>query len=66
MMRPVVNLSTMTVEYIGTLEQLYLNIAVSPETIEEGVGTSTYSNQINLPTNSAIQCKHVKLYGIVT
>lgn len=37
MMRPVVNLKTCTIEYIGTLEQLYLNVAVSPEDIEDGV-----------------------------
>lgn len=37
MMRPVINLSTNTVEYVGSLEQLYLNVAVSPEGIEEGV-----------------------------
>ncbi|XP_068242605.1 DNA-directed RNA polymerase I subunit RPA2 [Palaemon carinicauda] len=34
MMRPVINLSTNTVEYIGTFEQLYLDIAVSPEDCE--------------------------------
>ncbi|KAK3866677.1 hypothetical protein Pcinc_027812 [Petrolisthes cinctipes] len=39
MMRPVVHLDTHTVEYIGTLEQLYLNIAVTPEDIEQGVHT---------------------------
>lgn len=39
MMRPVINLSTNTVEYVGSLEQLYLNVAVSPEGIEEGVHT---------------------------
>lgn len=39
MMRPVVNLTTHTIEYIGTLEQLYLNVAVSPEDIEDGVHT---------------------------
>ncbi|XP_047488694.1 DNA-directed RNA polymerase I subunit RPA2-like [Penaeus chinensis] len=39
MMRPVINLATNTVEYVGTLEQLYLNVAVSPEGIEEGIHT---------------------------
>ncbi|XP_076031533.1 RNA polymerase I subunit Rpl135 [Oratosquilla oratoria] len=37
MMRPVINLSMKTIEYIGTFEQIYLNIAVTPEDIEEGV-----------------------------
>ncbi|XP_045611530.1 DNA-directed RNA polymerase I subunit RPA2 isoform X2 [Procambarus clarkii] len=39
MMRPVINLTTHTIEYIGTLEQLYLNVAVTPEDIKEGVHT---------------------------
>ncbi|KAK8390469.1 hypothetical protein O3P69_010273 [Scylla paramamosain] len=39
MMRPVINLDTRTIEYIGSLEQLYLTVAVSPEEIEEGVHT---------------------------
>ena len=37
MMRPVINLETRTIEYIGSLEQLYLTVAVSPEEIEEEV-----------------------------
>lgn len=39
MLRPVINLDTHTIEYVGTLEQLYLNVAVTPEDIEEGVHT---------------------------
>lgn len=37
MMRPVVNLQHGLIEYVGTLEQLYLNIAVSLDDIEDGV-----------------------------
>lgn len=33
MMRPVRNLSSNTVEYIGTFEQVYLNISVTPKEI---------------------------------
>lgn len=37
MMRPVMNLAAKKVEYIGTFEQIYLNICVTPEEAYEGV-----------------------------
>ncbi|CAL4133379.1 unnamed protein product, partial [Meganyctiphanes norvegica] len=37
MMRPVINLDTKSIEFIGTLEQNFLNVAVSPEQIEDGI-----------------------------
>ncbi|XP_047106984.1 DNA-directed RNA polymerase I subunit RPA2 isoform X1 [Schistocerca piceifrons] len=39
MMRPVINLSTNTLELIGTLEQVYLDICVRPEEAYPGVTT---------------------------
>ena len=38
MMRPVINLSLNTVEMIGTFEQVYLNICVTPKEAHTGVG----------------------------
>lgn len=37
MMRPVMNLAAKKVEYIGTFEQIYLNVCVTPEEAYEGV-----------------------------
>lgn len=37
MMRPVMNLAAKKVEYIGTFEQIYLNICVTPEEAYEGL-----------------------------
>ena len=36
-MRPTINLASGTVEYIGSLEQIYLNIGSCPEDFDEGV-----------------------------
>ncbi|XP_064102895.1 LOW QUALITY PROTEIN: DNA-directed RNA polymerase I subunit RPA2-like [Macrobrachium nipponense] len=53
MMRPVINLSTRTVEYIGTFEQLYMDIAVSPEDYEEGVHTHMEISKTTILSNIA-------------
>lgn len=37
MMRPIMNLAAKNVEYIGTFEQIYLDICVTPEEAYEGV-----------------------------
>jgi hypothetical protein len=37
MMRPVKNLSTNDIEYIGTMEQCYLHVCVKPEEFVENV-----------------------------
>lgn len=37
MMRPVMNLAANKIEYIGTFEQIYLNVCVIPEEAYEGV-----------------------------
>jgi DNA-directed RNA polymerase I subunit RPA2 len=37
MMRPVINLQANEVEYIGTFEQLYLDICIVPEEAYQGV-----------------------------
>ncbi len=37
MMRPVVNLTTNNVEYIGTMEQCYLHVCIKPEEFIENV-----------------------------
>ena len=37
MMRPVMNLAAKKIEYIGTFEQVYLNICVTPEEAYEGL-----------------------------
>nr|XP_012136993.1 PREDICTED: DNA-directed RNA polymerase I subunit RPA2 isoform X3 [Megachile rotundata] len=39
MMRPVMNLASKKIEYIGTFEQVYLNICVTPEEAYEGLTT---------------------------
>ncbi|XP_053642694.2 DNA-directed RNA polymerase I subunit RPA2 isoform X1 [Cherax quadricarinatus] len=51
MMRPVINLQTYTIEYIGTLEQLYLNVAVTPEYIEQGVHTHLEVDKTSIFSN---------------
>ncbi|KAK7070087.1 DNA-directed RNA polymerase I subunit RPA2 [Halocaridina rubra] len=51
MMRPVINLALNAVEYIGTLEQIYLNIAVTPEDLEEGVHTHIERNKTTIFSN---------------
>lgn len=42
MMRPVINLATQKIEYIGTFEQIYMEICVIPEEAYEGVNMYTY------------------------
>lgn len=37
MMRPIMNLAAKNIEYIGTFEQIYLDICVTPEEAYEGV-----------------------------
>ena len=37
LMRPTINLASGTVEYIGSLEQIYLNIGSCPKDFDEGV-----------------------------
>ena len=37
MMRPVKNLSVNKIELVGTFEQVYLNVCVTPEEAYEGV-----------------------------
>lgn len=39
MMRPVINLKANKVEYIGSFEQVYMNICINPEEAYEGVTT---------------------------
>ncbi|XP_042229280.1 DNA-directed RNA polymerase I subunit RPA2-like isoform X2 [Homarus americanus] len=51
MMRPVINLTTYSIEYIGTLEQLYLNVAITPEDIEDGVHTHLEVDKTSLFSN---------------
>ncbi|XP_077978209.1 DNA-directed RNA polymerase I subunit RPA2-like [Glandiceps talaboti] len=48
MMRPVVNLVTNTQEMIGTFEQVYMNIAVIPEEINEGLTTHVELSETTL------------------
>ena len=38
MMRPVLNLSLNVIEFIGTFEQVYLSVCVTPKEAYEGVG----------------------------
>ena len=37
MMRPVINIAERAIEYIGSFEQLYLNISTCPEEIDPEV-----------------------------
>lgn len=37
MMRPVMNLQSGTIEFVGTFEQMYLNIAISVDQIQKEV-----------------------------
>lgn len=53
MMRRVMNLSTKQVELIGTLEQVYLNICVSPEEAYTGLTTHQELNKISFLSNLA-------------
>ena len=41
MMRPVCNLATNTVESIGSLEQVYMDIAVEPSEVHKNVSPSS-------------------------
>ncbi|XP_070550165.1 DNA-directed RNA polymerase I subunit RPA2-like [Ptychodera flava] len=48
LMRPVLNLVTNTTEMIGTFEQVYMNIAVNPHEIHEGLTTHMELNENSL------------------
>ncbi len=43
MMRPVINLQVNEIEYIGTFEQLYLDICIIPEEAYPGVRNNIFS-----------------------
>jgi len=53
MMRPVFNLSVRAVELIGTFEQVYMNISITPEEAHEGITTHQELNQIGFLSNLA-------------
>ena len=53
MMRPVFNLSAQAVELIGTFEQVYMNISITPEEAHEGLTTHQELNQIGFLSNLA-------------
>ncbi|XP_029831423.2 DNA-directed RNA polymerase I subunit RPA2 [Ixodes scapularis] len=48
MMRPVLNVATGTVEWIGTFEQVHLNISVIPDEAHEGVTTHQELRQTSM------------------
>jgi DNA-directed RNA polymerase I subunit RPA2 len=53
MMRPVWNLSTKSVEYVGTFEQVYLDICVAPEEFYKGVTTHQELSKLTFLSNLA-------------
>ncbi|XP_059618200.1 DNA-directed RNA polymerase I subunit RPA2 [Phlebotomus argentipes] len=53
MMRPVVNLMVNKVEYVGTFEQVYMEIAVCPEEIYPGITTHMELSKTSFLSNLA-------------
>lgn len=48
MMRPVKNLKANKIEYIGSFEQVYMNICIDGEEAYEGVSKFTFHLNLNL------------------
>ncbi|XP_015599318.1 DNA-directed RNA polymerase I subunit RPA2 [Cephus cinctus] len=53
MMRPVLNLAVKKIEYIGTFEQIYMNICVTPEEAYNGLTTHQELSKIGFLSNLA-------------
>ncbi|XP_011868721.1 PREDICTED: DNA-directed RNA polymerase I subunit RPA2 [Vollenhovia emeryi] len=53
MMRPVINLATQKIELIGTFEQIYMEICVTPEEAHEGLTTHQEVSPTTIFSNTA-------------
>ncbi|GAB0087074.1 DNA-directed RNA polymerase [Sergentomyia squamirostris] len=53
MMRPVINLTVNKIEYVGTFEQVYMEIAVCPEEIYPGITTHMELSKTSFLSNLA-------------
>lgn len=53
MMRPVYNLAAQAVELVGTFEQVYLNICITPEENHEGITTHQELSETSFLSNLA-------------
>ena len=53
MMRPVYNLAARAVELVGTFEQIYLNICITPEESHEGITTHQELSETSFLSNLA-------------
>ena len=53
LMRPVFNLAAQVVELIGTFEQVYMNVAITPEEAHEGLTTHQELSQVAFLSNLA-------------